>query len=365
MLLYYLLFVPVLFFAWLSVRDLAPCQGGVNSSGREKPHKFFFCLSAVLATGILGFREGVGADYYRIYAQGYSDAANGVESRYEVAFDALQQACLLLSADYHLLFFVCALITVALVYLAIYRWSKMPLLSVLIFLLCGLFFFSTNAIRQAIAIALFLNAVPYIFKGDFLKYCLLIVVATLFHQSAIILLALYFSRFFNLNLVRAGVICLTIAALGGFLVAIFLQIGGLMSEQFAIYARLQHYLEGDLDVLDLAYTLIAYMVFFCVQREKHHLYQDNAEIRILTNILFLGLLIIVMTGYMFILFRFARYITPLLIFYIPNLIIQFGGAQKRKVASWLVAACFTVTSFFVYGYLEIDQAVPYQTFFFG
>ncbi len=241
----------------------------------------------------------------------------------------------------------------------------MPLLSVLIFLLCGLFFFSTNAIRQAIAIALFLNAVPYIFKGDFPKYCLLIVVATLFHQSAIILLALYFSRFFRLNLVKAGVICLAIAVLGGFLVTIFLQIGGLMSEQFAIYARLQHYLEGDLDVLDLAYTLIAYMVFFYVQREKVHLYQDSADVRILTNIFFLGLLIVIMTGYMFILFRFARYITPLLIFYIPNLIIQLKSPQKRKVTSWLVAACFAVTSFFVYGYLEIDQAVPYQTFFFG
>lgn len=365
MLLYYLLFAPVLFFAWLSVRDLRLCSDDKDVSRNERPKKLFFCLSGALAAAILAFREGVGADYYRIYAQGYRDAADGAESRYEVGFDILQQVCLFVSNDYHVLFFVCAVITVALVYYAIYKWSKMPLLSVLIFLLCGLFFFSTNAIRQAISIAVFLNAIPYITKGKPLHYCCLIVVAALFHQSAIVLVLLYFLRFVKLNILKAGLICLAVIALGSFLVPISLQIGSLMSDQFAIYARLEHYLEGDIDLLDLGYTVIAYLVFWYVWRGDKKLYSDNDEVRILTNILFIGLLIVIMTSYMFILFRFARYITPVLIFYIPNLISRLETRKKRRAASWLIAACFVVTSFLVYGYLEIDQAVPYQTFLFN
>lgn len=365
MVLYYFLFTPVLFFAWLSVHDLRQCLSSQEILSNERPKKFFFCLSGALAAAILFFREGVGADYYKIYAQGYSDAANGAESRYEIGFDILQQACLFVSDDYHVLFFVCAVITVALVYYAIYKWSKMPLLSILIFLLCGLFFFSTNAIRQAISIALFLNAIPYITKGKFLNYCCWIIVAALFHQSAIVLILLYCLRFVKLNLLKAGLLCLVVVLLGNSLVPVSLQIGSLMSDQFAIYARLEHYLEGDIDLLDLGYTVIAYVIFWYVQRGDKKLYSNDDETRILTNILFIGLLIVIMTGYMFILFRFARYITPVLIFYIPNLVSRLKTHQERRNISLLIALCFVMTSFVVYGYLEIDQAVPYQTFLFS
>ena len=362
MLLYYLLFAPVLFFAWLSVRDLKPCLGGKDVSINEQPKKFFFCLSGALAAAILAFREGVGADYYTIYVQGYNDAANGIESRYEIGFDILQKICLFVSDDYHLLFIACAVITVGLIYYAIYKWSKMPLMSILIFLLCGLFFFSTNAIRQAISIAIFLNAIPYIVKGRCLKYCVLILVAALFHQSAIILIILYWVRFLKLNFIRAGLICTAVALLGSFLAPISLQLGGLISDQFAVYARLEHYLEGDIDLLDLGYTVIAFILFLYVRKENKEIYLDNTEIRIFTNILIVGFLIIVMTSYMFILFRFARYITPLLIFYIPSLISHVKSQKAQRVIVVLVSCCFIAASLYVYDYLEMDQAVPYQTF---
>lgn len=330
----------------------------------SKPDRLFYCLSGAWVTCILGLREDVGADYQTIYAQGYTAAAGGAESRYEIGFDLLQKVCLLVSDDYHLLFFASAAVTVALIYYAIYRWSKMPLLSIAIFLLGGLFFFSTNAVRQAIAIALFLNAIPYIAKRKPLNYCCLIVLAALFHKSAIILLVLYLTRLIKLNFTTGTLVCIAVAISGGYLVAASLQVGGLVSEQFAVYGHLEKYLEGNFDFLDLGYTVIAYAVFLYVRRGQKKLYRNNDEIRILTNILFVGLLIIIMTGYMFILFRIARYFTPVLIFYIPSLIVQLKTRQQRSMAAWLMVGCFVVVSFVVYGYLEMDHAVPYKTFFF-
>jgi hypothetical protein len=45
--------------------------------------------------------------------------------------------------------------------------------------------------RQALATSIFLISIQYIFKQDFLRYALLILLATLFHASAIILLPIY------------------------------------------------------------------------------------------------------------------------------------------------------------------------------
>jgi len=49
----------------------------------------------------------------------------------------------------------------------------------------------SSAMRQSVAISIFLLSINYIYKKDFLRYALLIFLATLFHFSAIILLPVY------------------------------------------------------------------------------------------------------------------------------------------------------------------------------
>lgn len=54
-----------------------------------------------------------------------------------------------------------------------------------------LMLYHLSGMRQSVAISIFLLSINYIYKKDFLRYALLISLATLFHTSAIILLPVY------------------------------------------------------------------------------------------------------------------------------------------------------------------------------
>jgi len=55
----------------------------------------------------------------------------------------------------------------------------------------------SSAMRQSLAIAIFVYSIDYIYKKDILCYCLCVVLASLFHSSALILLPVYFIGLFN------------------------------------------------------------------------------------------------------------------------------------------------------------------------
>jgi len=84
-----------------------------------------------------------------------------------------------------------------------YRFSFLLPLMVFFLLTSGFFFFSHSAIRQSIAIAIFFYSIKFIIEGKFNKYIIFILVASLFHQSALMLLPIYFLRKvqFNRNIV--------------------------------------------------------------------------------------------------------------------------------------------------------------------
>ncbi len=60
-----------------------------------------------------------------------------------------------------------------------------------------------SAMRQSLAIALFLTSIPYIYKKDLIRFLLCIGVAYIFHSSALILLPLYLLGIFNWEINKA------------------------------------------------------------------------------------------------------------------------------------------------------------------
>lgn len=110
-------------------------------SGNGRPDRTAFVTSGLLVACLLGLREGVGTDFYSIYVAGFNSIDEGNESRFEPGFVLLVRALSLFSSNYNFLFFGIALITVGLVYRAIWRISLNPTLAVFIYLVGGIFFF--------------------------------------------------------------------------------------------------------------------------------------------------------------------------------------------------------------------------------
>lgn len=77
----------------------------------------------------------------------------------------------------------------------------------------------SSAMRQSIAISLFLFAIDYLYKKDVIRYCLCICLASLFHTSALILLPLFLLGLYNWKITK-------LTAIGIFSLFIFLFLFG-------------------------------------------------------------------------------------------------------------------------------------------
>lgn len=75
--------------------------------------------------------------------------------------------------------------------LTIARYSKMPALSVFLYATLGFYAFSFSGLRQAMAVAFCFWAFRYIQSRRLVRFCVIVAVAALFHQSALAFLPAY------------------------------------------------------------------------------------------------------------------------------------------------------------------------------
>ena len=94
--------------------------------------------------------------------------------------------------DPQLFIFITALITNILIVIVLYKYSRMFELSLYVYITYGMYLTSMNGIRQFLAAAIVFTATKYLFNGDWKKYIVVVLVASTFHQSALILLPIYF-----------------------------------------------------------------------------------------------------------------------------------------------------------------------------
>lgn len=74
----------------------------------------------------------------------------------------------------------------------VYRHSPSPWLSMFVFISFGFFGYTLCTIRHQIAIAIFLFALPYLQKKQFVPYCLVVLASMTFHKSMFVLIPMYF-----------------------------------------------------------------------------------------------------------------------------------------------------------------------------
>lgn len=156
-------------------------------------------LPFLLLFFIAALRYMYGNDYRNYYTWHYLIHAGGKSPYDEVLFTLLNQV------TPH--FFVLIAVTSLVFILAVYRimTDNLPqgwlVVGVFIFVINPyLYIMNLSAIRQCLAMILFMAAIPLAMEKKPLKYACIILIATMFHKSAIVLLPVYF--FANTRQVR-------------------------------------------------------------------------------------------------------------------------------------------------------------------
>ena len=153
----------------------------------------FSCLPLFLVAAL---RQFVGTDYAHYY---YAKIPEILANPYQIefGFSALAYFCVSILGDYQWLIAIMAGVTCYCFWDFIFRYSKNVPLALLIFLSLGCYYFSLNAMRQSLAIAVLFYSIKYIEQKDLKKYLLCILFGFSFHSSALL-----FIPFFWLSRIR-------------------------------------------------------------------------------------------------------------------------------------------------------------------
>ena len=162
--------------------------------GRERKNVSNILLIGVIIILFLfsSLRYDYGNDYMSYY-RSFNQIKSGADVTFgkEFGFELLNK----IMPSFFLLICIVDAVFLAAIYLLIKNNvnSRYVFISVFILLFNPyLFLLSLSAIRQTIAMCLFILAVQYSYKRKIIPYCLLIIVAAFFHFSAILLLPFYF-----------------------------------------------------------------------------------------------------------------------------------------------------------------------------
>lgn len=158
-----------------------------------KPNRTLAVAVAVLLIIVSGLRNNIGDTIF--YMHSYSITSftwGGVDWKDDFGFNLMQALLQLISPDPQILIFVTALVTNALIVYVLYSYSRLFEVSIYVFITSGLYTVSMNGIRQFMAAAIIFAATKYLLKGSFWKYALVVLFASTIHQSALIMLPVYF-----------------------------------------------------------------------------------------------------------------------------------------------------------------------------
>lgn len=209
-----------------------------------------------------------------------------------------------------------------------------------------------SAMRQAVAISIFIYSIKFIINSNPIKYIILIVMAGFFHYTAILLLPIYLIKYLNIKIrpligVFLAIIYLSIFVFGDFLSPYLKVVISAYSEKY------EYYQNAGVANSGLGFMYYSALFILVLYYEKF----QNREIAILFKISIIGFLIIPMALIVDMTGRFGIYFSPATIAVFPAI------ASKMKASIriiFLVALIF----FTLFQFLLFFNSENYYEYFF-
>lgn len=161
---------------------------------------FFFVLSAICVVAFQGLRSYfVGTDT-QVYINSFIEIGKHISLKsglgityqnFEIGFIVFNKILFMLHVNERLFLIIVSAIVQLPIFYTIYKYSDSPLLSVLTYFSLGNFFVTFSALRQSISMALCFYGYHFIKKKKILLYVITVLLAALFHKSALFCLILY------------------------------------------------------------------------------------------------------------------------------------------------------------------------------
>lgn len=312
-------------------------------------------VSAFPLIFISAIRLNVGADYIPYYKY-YLGILNGAgQGRYEFLYYAVNKliACFHLSAPW--IFGFTAALFLMPVYKRIISDSPYPYMS--IFLLLGMtyFFFFLNGMRQMIGAAFLLLSIPFIENRKFIPFLALVLIATGFHTTCIVFLAVYFLVYMDLNPKALMAITLAVFVFGQFF-ANFINSFLSSMDYYSLYLestfaqRGQGYVVLAMNILLVVFTTVFFQ-------------QNNPRFKIYYNLQVVALWASALTGKIVLIDRYRMVFGLASIILVPMTLNGIENKNTRVICSVAVVTLYFIYAMYTVGVQNSNMVLPYQTIF--
>ncbi|MCM1508605.1 MAG: EpsG family protein [Ruminococcus flavefaciens] len=312
---------------------------------------FFSALPMIFVASV---RYNVGKDYFYTYVPYFQNLKYGISDlRLEPLYHLINVIVIKLNGDYPWVFAISAIIFLGNVFYRIFRDSPKIYLS--IFLLVGTtyYFIFFNTMRQLIGCSVLLLSLKYARERNFVKFLLVVAVATCFHSSCAVFVLFYFISNVKISPKAVFMIIVCVAVFGRILGNILVNI--IMSTKYAIY------IGSRFDTSEQGYIVllmnIAILMFATI------FYSDDKKYRQYYNLQFIAVCIALLNGEVALISR-TRWMFGLpVIILIPLTINNIKDAKSRGLAEMAIIGLYFIYASYTIGVKNGNSVIPYQTIF--
>lgn len=213
----------------------------------------------------------------------------------------------------------------------------------------------STAMRQSIAIALFIFSIGYIFKKDLIRYVLCIALASAFHASILILLPVYFLGLYNKKIpTPAIIVCVLMYAAAFVMHSSILQFINLFAgTYFEKYTRFQEASSVSSGLGVAFQSVILLMILFLEKNQAR-------EVGLVFKIAALGYIFIPLSLAIMMLVRMGFYFQPAAIVVYPYLV---SSIKLKPISRLVLILLLFITAYNYYSFFQSDVwKIPFGTY---
>ncbi len=314
---------------------------------------------------VSGFRWRVGTDF-AVYYNFFNEIPNYslgflLSSQYsdfipfERGFSVLIWIIGVINKNPQFIVFITSLINVTCVVYSLKKYSNFFSLSIYLYITTMMYYSAFNGIRQWIASVIIFLAFKYVVDRNFKRYLIFVLIASLIHISALIMIPVYFIVNFKPFSKQIIIIVAIFAIIAMSLTTILASFEDVVSG-----TRYENYtsISKDDDGVNIFRVLVA-MVPFVISLVYYNKLKEDEETKYLINFSMLNFLVLVLAMQSTVIARFTMY------FELYNLLLypKFLKVLKREekyIFLLLLCICFFIYMVLL---LPVDSnLLPYRTF---
>lgn len=306
---------------------------GQQKNDKSSKEKFFLFICFVIMFFLVGFRSYSSGNDTKTYVEVFKICStlkwNAVNTllHYDKGYLVFNVLATYFTSNSRIFLLLLSFICNISVYHFVKNNSKNYLVSIILYVSLLFFYSSMTMARQFLSFSIILYSFDFVRKKKVIKFFLLILLASLFHSSAIISLLIY--PFYYLKFSHKRAIFMIFIS---FIIFVFL--GRVFNDISSYLNKTTSYIDtlGTVKVANVLYTVVylivyVFVVLFLMGRENK---KNNSFYLYIT---LMGFLIYFLSIKISILARAAQYFTIFIIIVIPNIIQDSNN--KKEVKSFI------------------------------